>query len=66
MSELDQSQPADLAGSVDERIAQLASLEERGDQLSQEWLLHQLRSALEAWAKDETQVDRVLDNRTDY
>ena len=66
MSEPHQSQPADLAGAVDERIAQLASLEERRELLSEEWLRRQLRSALEAWAKDETQVDRDLENRTDY
>ena len=66
MSEPHQSQPADLAGAVDERIAQLASLEESGEWLSEEWLRRQLRSALEAWAKDETQVDRDLENRTDY
>lgn len=66
MSELHQSQPADLAGSVDERLAQLGSLEARGEQLSEDWLRRQLRSALGAWAKDETQVDRDLENRTDY
>jgi len=66
MSEPHQSQPADLAGTVDARIAQLASLEERRELLSEEWLRRQLRSALEAWAKDETQVDRDLENRTDY
>jgi len=66
MSEPHQSQPADLAGTVDARIAQLASLGERRELLSEEWLRRQLRSALEAWAKDETQVDRDLENRTDY
>ncbi|MFE1646108.1 hypothetical protein [Microbacterium sp. P01] len=60
------SNPADLSGSVDERIAQLTALEDHVEQLGTEWLARQLRLALAAWAQDATEVDTEVENRSDY
>lgn len=53
----------DLTGTADERRAQLARLTAP---LSTEWLLRQLESALDAWARDETSLDIDREARTDY
>ncbi|MFS0795084.1 hypothetical protein [Microbacterium sp. 1P10AE] len=66
MSETNQPVPADLSGTVDERIAQLASLEAGSEQLPPEWVLRQLRSTLASWATDATEVDIEVEKRTDY
>jgi hypothetical protein len=66
MTETSDSGPADLSGTVDERIAQLTSLEAGTEQLTAAWLRRQLRSALAAWANDETEVDIEVETRTDY
>lgn len=57
-------QPADLAGTADERLAQLARLESSA--LSPEWLRRQLESALSAWEADETKLDIDVEARTDF
>ena len=62
----DDAQPADLDGSVDERIAQLAILETRGERLPTEWLRRQLHAALTAWADDETELDVDAETRIDF
>jgi len=64
MTEPNISTPADLYGSVDERIAQLAALSSHD--VSAEWLRSQLESAFAAWAKDATQVRIDLEARTDF
>ncbi|MFG6446084.1 hypothetical protein ACFXP7_12275 [Microbacterium sp. P06] len=56
----------DLSGTVDERIAQLASIDEGDVGVSAEWLHRQLRSALAAWAEDETGLDIETEAREDY
>lgn len=66
MSETNQPVPSDLSGTVDERIAQLASLEAGSEQLPPEWVLRQLRSTLASWATDATEVDIEVEKRTDY
>lgn len=66
MTDTNSTDPADLSGTVDERTAQLASLEAGTDQLTAEWLRRQLRSALAAWAKDETELDIDVETRSDY
>jgi hypothetical protein len=66
MTETNDPGPADLRGTVDERIAQLLSLEASTEQLTADWLRRQLRSALAAWAKDETKIDVEMETRTDY
>lgn len=66
MAETNESGPADLSGTVDERIAQLASLEGGGEELTSDWLRRQLHAALAEWAADETQVDIEVERRSDY
>lgn len=66
MTETNGSGPADLSGTVDERLAQLTALESGSEPLSAQWLHRQLRSALNAWAEDATTVDIDLESRTDY
>ncbi|MBW9092203.1 hypothetical protein JNB62_00735 [Microbacterium jejuense] len=57
-------QPADLAGTVDERQRLLASLP--AESLSARWLRRQLDNALSAWAATETAFDISEDARVDY
>lgn len=66
MTEREDAGTSDLSGTADERIAQLASLEQSTARLTSEWLRRQLRSALGAWAEDETKVDIEAESRTDY
>ena len=66
MTDTNPSGPADLSGSVDERIGRLVALEAGSEQLTAEWLLRQLRTTLADWATDATEVDIEVENRTDY
>lgn len=61
-----ETEPADLAGTPDERAKRLAQLETEGRTLPETWLRRQLASALADWAADETQLDIVTESRVDY
>lgn len=56
--------PDDLTGTADERIQQLAQLEEAA--LTVGWLKRQLDAVLLAWANDETELDINREARVDY
>lgn len=56
--------PDDLAGTVDDRMKQLALLP--AESLSAQWLRRQLDNALVAWSGVETEVDISRDAHTDY
>jgi len=58
-------QTPDLAGTADERMAQLERLAADGE-LSAHWLRRQLDAALAAWADDETTLDIEDENSVDY
>lgn len=55
----------DLVGSADDRERQLSGLLATTD-VSSEWLLRQLRSALVAWAADQTTLEIEEEARVDY
>jgi len=56
--------PDDLAGTVDDRLKQLALLP--AESLSAQWLRRQLDNALVAWSGAETEVDISREAHTDY
>lgn len=55
----------DLRGSANERLARLDSMVASGD-ASEEWLIRQLRAALQELAELEPVVDAERDRREDY
>lgn len=61
---LSNDHPADLSGTADDRLRQLAELE--SIDLPGSWLRRQLHAALSAWADDETRLDIDEEARTDY
>lgn len=66
MANTDITEPDDLTGSVDQRIEQLAALEDDGTPLPAEWLRRQLTATLAAWAADETEIDIESETHVDY
>lgn len=58
------SQPADLTGTVDERMRQLEQLSD--DEQSTAWLRRQLDGALAAWAADATRLEIDREARSDF
>ncbi|MDR7184087.1 hypothetical protein J2X85_001110 [Microbacterium trichothecenolyticum] len=63
---MNQNEPADLAGTPDERAKRLVELEAEGRTLPATWLRRQLVSSLADWAADETQLDIITEARVDY
>jgi hypothetical protein len=57
---------ADLTGTVDERLAQLAEVESAQDRLPAGWLHRQLKETLAAWAADDTELDITSESRADF
>ena len=64
MTQTNDPLPGDLSGTADERAAQLSALDPEA--LTAQWLHRQLRSALSAWAEDETEIDIDVEARADY
>jgi hypothetical protein len=56
--------PADLTGTADERMNQLAAL--GASSQTESWLRRQLDLALLAWADDETELDIDRESHTDF
>ena len=66
MDDRNDAELSDLAGSVDDRLTQLARLEAERRALPAEWLRRQLHAALEAWAADESEIDIDSERRSDF
>jgi len=65
MTDQTKTAAADLSGTVDDWIRQLAQAEPKSLE-SAEWLLRQLQRALAAWATDDTQLDIDTEARVDH
>jgi len=66
MTEFDSSEPGDLSGTVDERIAELDSIATTGQSMTEEWLRRQLDDALSCWASDASLVVIGTESRVDF